>query len=386
MFNNLKRKKSVASKLTKVRCTILLSTLSFFSIDAAGQQAANDGTLFSKKIYTAFPFLLINADARTGGMGDIGVALPDDKNSMANNPAKIVSLEENGGISLSYSPYLKSLASGISLAYLSGHFRVGEKGAIGAGLKYLSFGKVEITNANMQRLGTFNPSEAAFDISYAQSFGEDFSLALTTRYITSASDYNPNSANTGNRVNNGFAADVSAFWKIRSNLFGKEGLISLGLNITNIGPKVSYSEAVKAFLPTNLRLGSSFSIPVEELNRLTISVDLNKLMVPSITEFDAEAPSVPSAIFSSFTDAPGGFSEEISEWSVSTGIEYTFTNVLALRTGYFYESPQKGYRRYLTLGTGLKLKKMDIDLAYIAANPQSNPLANTLRFSLALKI
>jgi len=377
----------------KIKCIVFIAGMLALNYNARCQEPVRGVQPASKKIYTAFPFLLINPDARTGGMGDVGVSLPDDRNSMADNPSKMIFLEERNGFSLSYSPYLKSLANGISLAYLSGYFRLSDNKSLGASLKYLSFGRVEITSAEMQRLGSFNPSEAAFDISYAQSFGENFSMALAMRYVTSGGRYSLASSNTSDRESSGIGADVSAFFKCESNLFGEEGLFSMGLNITNIGPKIRYSEIAKEFLPTNLRLGGTFLIPVQELNRVIFSIEINKLMVPSGSALGTLDPdvrsnteSVPGAILSSFTDAPGGFSEELSELSIASGIEFSFNKVLALRGGYFYESPQKGFRRYFTLGTGLRIKNIDLDLAYIAASPQNNPLANTLRFSLGLKI
>ncbi|RLJ80327.1 type IX secretion system outer membrane channel protein PorV [Pedobacter alluvionis] len=379
--------------MKNIRFTFALLATVFSSVTCFCQQAATSVSIPQKAIHTAFPFLLINSDARTGAMGESGVAFLDDKNSLFSNPSKIAFSEARNVSAVSYSPIMKSLADGISLSSLSTVFRVNAKQSIGGTIRYLSLGTFELVNDDRQSVGAFNPREMAIDLSYAQTFGDQLAIALTGRFINSSlrSSGFLGDTNAGNA--SGFGVDISAIYKNEVTLVDRNLLFSVGMDISNIGPKISYSAQQKEFLPTNLKIGSSLCLPMAGADKFTLSLDLNKLLVPSPNYYGPDQQnrsyldkSVPSAIFSSFSDADGGISEEISEISVATGIEFFFKNKFALRGGYFYESPSKGNRRYLTLGTGIVFSRLALDIGYIAANPDKTPMANALKFTLFLRI
>lgn len=346
----------------------------------------------TNNIVTAVPFLLITPDARTAAMGEAGVAVSGDVNSSSNNSSKLAFLDKPYGFSLSYSPWLKSLVPDINLGYISGFYKLDDQNTIGASLRYFSLGQIQLTDASQQDVGIANPSELAFDVSFARKFGNEFSLGSSLRYIYSNLTSGQVSAGISNSGGHSVAVDISGLYKTETILFGKSALFSAGANISNIGPKLSYSNGQKSyFLPTNFKLGGATTINVDDFNQFTFALDFNKLLVPTQPVYDlnnnivkGKNPdrSVPAGIFGSFTDAPGGFSEEIREVGISTGIEYWYSQQFALRAGYNYQSPLKGDSRYFTLGAGLKYNVFNIDFAYLIANTQTSPLANTLRFSL----
>ncbi len=346
----------------------------------------------TNNVSTAVPFLLITPDARAGSMGEAGVAVQPDVNSMSINPSKLAFLEKSSGFSASYSPWLKSLVPDINLAYISGFYKLDDRNVIGASLRYFSLGQIQLTDANQQDLGVYSPNEFAFDATFARRFGEEFSLGTTARFIYSNLNSGQVSAGQETRAGKAFAVDVSAFYKNPTVLFGKDAIFSIGLNLSNIGTKLGYADGGRDyFLPTNLKLGTASTIIVDDYNQFTFALDFNKLLVPTepirdnagnILSGKDPDRSVLSGMFGSFADAPGGFNEEKNEISIGAGAEYWYNQQFALRAGYFYESPQKGDRRYLTLGAGLKYNVFNIDFAYLVANPQKSPLANTLRFSL----
>lgn len=343
-------------------------------------------------IFTAVPFLLITPDARAGSMGDAGVAMQPDANTMSINPAKLVFLDKPYGIGVSYSPWLKNLVPDINLAYLSGFYSLNDRNTIGASLRYFSLGQIQLTDINQQDLGVYAPNELAFDISFAHKFGDNFSLATSPRFIYSNLTAGQFSAGQQTKAGKAFAVDVSAYFKKPTVLFGKDVILALGAFISNIGTKISYVEgAVPQFLPTNLKLGGASTFMIDDYSQVSFALDFNKLLVPTQPIVDENGViiagknpdrSVPAGIFGSFSDAPGGFSEEMKEVSIAAGAEYIYNQQFALRAGYFYESPQKGNRRYLTVGAGLKYSVFNLDFSYLVANPQKSPLANTLRFSL----
>ncbi len=346
----------------------------------------------ANNISTAVPFLLITPDARSGSMGDAGVAVQPDANSMSINPSKLAFLDKPYGFSASYSPWLKSLVPDINLAYISGFYKLDERSAFGASLRYFSLGEIQLTDASQQDLGIYSPNEFSFDATYAKRFGEEFSLGTTARFIYSNLTSGQFSAGQQTKPGKAFAVDVSAYYKKPTILFGKDAILSAGLNLSNIGPKMGYvSGGNDYFLPTNLKLGGASTIIIDDYNQFTFALDFNKLLVPTepirdnsgkiISGKDTDR-SVLSSMFGSFADAPGGFNEELKEVSIGAGAEYWYNQQFALRAGYFYEAPEKGDRRYLTLGAGLKYNVFNIDFAYLIANPQKSPLANTLRFSL----
>ena len=353
-------------------------------VQTNGSQATN--------VVTAVPFLRIVPDARTGGMGDAGVASLPDVNSMAVNPSKLAFLAPQYGVSGSYSPWLNSLKADINLAYLSGYYRVSDQNTLGASLRYFSIGKVQLFDNNQQDLGFYSPNEFAFDFTFARKFGETFSLGTALRYIRSNLSSGNFSSSQNSKAGNALAVDASAYLRKPTHFFGKDVLLAFGLNISNIGTKISYNDnADKFFLPTNLKLGSASTFFLDDKNEITVALDLNKLLVPTQPIYDSNGKilkgkdpnvSVPAGIFGSFADAPGGMTEELKELSIATGLEYTYNKQLALRCGYFYENPAKGDRRYFTLGAGFTYQSLQIDLAYMIAETKNSPLSNTLRFSL----
>ena len=345
----------------------------------------------SNNIITAVPFLLITPDARAGGMGDAGVAVQPDANTMAINPSKLAFMEKPHGFSVSYSPWLKSLVPDINLAYLSGYYMLDERSMLGSSMRFFSLGEIQYIDANQQDLGVYNPYELAFDVAYARKFGESFSLGTAFRYIYSNLSSGQITGGRQVRPGSAVAVDVSAYFKRPTFLLGSDAIVSGGINISNIGTKMSYSDgATKMFLPANLKVGAASTFLIDDYNQFTFALDLNKLLVPTQPIYEdgkivaGRDPdrSVPSGIFGSFNDAPGGLREELKEINIAAGIEYWYNQQFAFRTGYFFENPQKGNRRYLTLGAGLKYNVFNIDFAYILANVQKSPLANTLRFSL----
>ena len=363
---------------------------------ALAQSTAGTSTSQTNGVYPDVPFLLITPDARAGAMGEAGVAVMPDGNAMSINPAKLAFLERPYGVSLSYSPWLKNLVPDINLAYLSGFYQLDNRTVIGASLRYFSLGDIAYTSEMGITEGTFNPNELAFDATYSRKFGENFSLGTSARFIRS--NLTPG-LGSGSQQKAGIAVavDVSAFFKKPTVLFGKDAILSAGLNLSNIGTKMSYAETQnKRFLPANMKLGGASTFIIDDYNQFTFALDFNKLMVPTdpirdLTTGEIIAGkdpyrSVPSGIIGSFADAPGGFKEELKEIGISTGIEYTYNQQFAVRAGYFYENPQKGDRRYLTVGGGLKYNVFNLDFSYLIANAQNSPLANTLRFTLAWTI
>ncbi|MBE7176825.1 MAG: type IX secretion system outer membrane channel protein PorV [Mucilaginibacter polytrichastri] len=368
------------------------------SIQASAQviQNPDGGTTTSdgrgaNAITTAVPFLLISPDARSGALGEAGVALSTDPNATFWNPSKLAFVEQNDGLSVSYSPWLKNLVSDVNLGYLSYFHRLDERNTLGASVRYFSLGSIELIDASQNVQGQYNPNEFSVDATFARKFGENFSLGTSLRFIHS-NLLNGASSGQQTKAGNAVAADVSMTYKSETQQFGKDALFAFGANISNIGTKISYSDGgPKYFLPTNLKIGAANTWFLDDFNQLTLTLDLNKLLVPTPPIRDTEGNivsgkeddrTVVSGIFGSFSDAPGGFSEELKEINLGGGMEYWYNKTFALRLGYFYENPDKGNRKYLTLGAGFRYKFANIDFAYLVANQQSSPLANTLRFSL----
>ncbi|HEX8377760.1 MAG TPA: type IX secretion system outer membrane channel protein PorV [Pedobacter sp.] len=353
--------------------------------------ATTDGRSGPNLILTGVPFLSISPDARSGAMGEVGAAISPDANSIHWNPAKLAFLENDKGASFSYSPWLQGLVNDISLAYLSGYYRLDDRNTVGGSLRYFSLGTINLTDNEGNDNGSYNPNEFAIDGTFARKFGEDFSLGTAVRFIYSNLLNGQFTLGQQTKPGTALAADVSAFYKRETVLFNSDARFALGLNISNIGTKISYTDnASKIFIPTNLKLGTATTF-LNGPGEFTVALDINKLLVPTPPRIDEKTGeiigkdpdrSVPAGIFGSFSDAPGGFSEELQEINYSLGMEYWYDKQFALRTGFFYESPQKGNRQYLTLGAGLRYNVLNLDFAYLLASQQKSPLANTLRFSL----
>jgi hypothetical protein len=374
------------------KSSYLIAIFLFFGIgNSFAQNTTTDGRQ-GNAITTAVPFLLITPDARSGSMGDVGAAISPDVNSTHWNPAKLAFMKDQYGFGLSYSPWLQKLVPDINLAYINGYYRLDDRNVIGGSLRYFSLGEIQLVDANQTQLGTYSPNELAVDGTFARTFGDNFSLGTALRFIYSNLSSGIVDGGQQTKPGTAVAADVSAYYKDEKQLFNTPATLAFGLDISNIGTKMSYSDGgQKYFLPTNMRLGGASTFHLDGFNDFTFSLDLNKLLVPTPPEYDSSGRilrgkdpnrSVPSGIFGSFADAPGGFSEEFQEISFSTGLEYWYNKQFAIRTGYFYENPNKGNRKYLTLGLGLKYNIVDIDFSYLIANQQVSPLANTLRFSL----
>ncbi|MFD2286305.1 type IX secretion system outer membrane channel protein PorV [Pedobacter petrophilus] len=378
---------------SRIVCIIIACTLFSATADAQnvqpGVKANGSG---NSNIITAVPFLLITPDARAGAMGDAGVAVQPDANAMSINPSKLAFLEPDLGVAVSYSPWLRSLVPNVHLGYISGYYKPNRNSAVGMSLRYLSYGAIEINDVNFQQLGTSNPNEMAVDFTYAKRYGDHFSLGTAVRYIYSNLLSGQFVAGQQTKPGQALAADVSAYYKTPTVLFGRDAIVSGGIDISNIGTKMSYAaESASYFLPANLKIGAAATFLMDDDNQLTFALDINKLLVPTQPVYDrnnviiaGKDPnrSVPASIFSSFNDAPGGASEELKELSYATGIEYAYRRKFALRAGYFYENPEKGNRRYATAGVGLTYESFQLNFAYVIAAVQKNPLANTLRFSL----
>lgn len=371
-----------------------LCLLTFVSV-AGYAQTNTDGSGVGA-IPTAVPFINISPDSRSGAMGDAGVAISPDVNANFWNPSKLAFIESDNSVAISYSPWLRKLVPDVSLSYVSFAHKLDDRNTIGASLRYFNLGTIQLVDNQQLNQGTYRPNEYAMDVSLARKFGDNFSLGLTLRYIHSdlSSASFSTGASQGVKPANAVAADVSMFYRKPMEQFGSDGLFAFGANISNIGSKVNYAQGQPSyFLPTNLRLGVADTWNIDDYNQLTATVDFNKLLVPTPPIRDANGAiisgkennvSVPSGIFGSFSDAPGGFSEELKEVNISSGLEYWYNQQFAIRAGYFYENPAKGGRAYATMGIGLKYDIFKFDFSYLAANQRNSPLSNTLRISLSV--
>jgi hypothetical protein len=355
-------------------------------------------------ITTTVPFLLISTDARSGGMGDAGAALSPDANSTHWNPSKFAFIKDKGGLSTSITPWLRQLVNDVNFAYLSGFGRINNRSTFAASLRYFSLGTINFTDINGNSLGQFNPNEFAVDATYATQLSKYFSMGVTGRFIYS--NLTGGLQQSGATANAGIAgaADISAYYKRSTKIDGKKLDYAFGANISNIGNKITYTiTANRQFLPTNLRIGGYGNYIVDDHNEVGFLLDFTKLMIPSnpVYELDdngqikhgpdgkaiiqrGKDPNVPviQGMLQSFYDAPGGFSEELKEVNISGGVEYWYDKVFAARTGFFYENPTKGNRKYLTFGIGIRYKVFGVDAAYLAPIQQRNPLQNTIRITL----
>jgi hypothetical protein len=345
-------------------------------------------------ITTAVPFLLIAPDARGGGMGDIGVSSTPDAYSIYWNPAKYAFSDKDFGFGIGYVPWLRGLVNDIGLASLTGFKKFGDKQAIAASLRFFSMGEVTFTSDIGQELGKVTPNEWTIDATYARKFSRVVSGAVALRFIYSnlvPVDY------IGNvRPGISVAGDVAVYVHKELEIQGLEAAwFNFGVNISNIGAKMSYSSAsiLRDFIPTNLKFGPSFTMDIDQYNRMSFLIDFNKLLVPTPpiyagtshdTIIGGKNPdvSVPVGMIQSFYDAPWGFKEEIDEVSIAGGVEYWYNNLFAIRGGYFYESKYKGDRQFFTLGAGLRYNVFGLDFSYLIPVKNNNPLQNTMQFTL----
>lgn len=344
----------------------------------------------------AVPFLTIAPDSRAAAMGDAGAATSPDANSQHWNLAKYAFLKKEWGASYSYTPWLRKLVNDINLHYLTGFKRLDKDQVISASLLYFAMGEIVFTDDEGNQTSKHNPNELAIDIGYSRKFADLISGGIAFRYIRSdlTGGYTQQ-AQSQSTAGSAFAADISVYYEQPLKIDNKNAQAALGLAITNIGTKISYTDdAIKDFIPINMRLGGRFSIDYDQYNSFSLVMDANKLLVPTPPIYDEEtndilagkdpSVSVGQGMLQSFNDAPGGAKEELKEISYAIGFEYIYSKQFALRGGYFTEDKTKGNRKYYTLGAGLKYNIFTLDFAYLI--PQAggnNPMANTVRFTLS---
>ncbi len=345
-------------------------------------------------ITTGVPFLMISPDARGGAMGDAGVASKPDGNSMYWNPAKFAFVEKPTGVSIGYSPWLRELVDDIGLYNMTFFNRLDDIQTVSASLRYFSLGNIEFTDNQGVSLGEYQPNEWAFDAAYSRKLSDNLSLAVAGRFVYSNLTLGQDAGTSETRPGTSVAADIGMYYEDEVDVGASDGVFAFGVNISNIGAKISYTTAAQDdFIPTNLRLGPSLRMALDSYNEIEFSLDVNKLLVPTPPVMDPDNPgevlegmdndvSVVTGIFQSFYDAPGGFNEELRELSFAFGTEYWYDETFALRAGYFYEDDTKGGRQYVTMGAGLRYNVFSLDFSYLVPTGVQSPLDNTLRFSL----
>jgi hypothetical protein len=366
-----------------------------------------NGDCVPNVILSAVPFLRIIPDARSGAMGDVGMAISQDPNAMHFNASKLAFVEDNISISATYTPWLRQLGlQDVYLAYLSGYKNIDELQTFGFGLRFFSLGKINYTDFDGNPQGQGSPREMELSAAYSRKLSEKFSAGLTVKYIYSNLAADQQVGGIDITAANAFAADLSFYYTTPIKMSSYNGKFSFGAAITNLGSKISYTKSVnKDFIPTNLGLGAALELEFDQYNTMTFAFDINKLLIPTpvariIIEDGVEVinpdwdedgngiadhreKSMFSGVFGSFGDAQGGFSEEMKELAYSLGIEYWYDKQFAVRAGYYYEHPLKGDRQFLTLGVGLKYNVFGLNVSYLVpTNNRRNPLDNTLRFSL----
>lgn len=387
------------------KSTSILALLLLFGITAAAEDIKSK----FNPVSTAVVSQSIGADARAGGIGDVGTATDPDVNSQAWNAAKYPFCISRAGVALNYTPWLRQLVNDIDLGYLAGYMRLGDYQAVSASLRYFSLGEVYAGSGTDDADGaamTFKPYEFAIDAAYSRMLSEKFSAAVTFRYIYSdlSGNYDDSS-----EPGSAFAVDLGTYYNTYINMGGRECQLALGLNISNLGSKINYGDDYSFFLPTKLSLGLNYMVPINEYNRISFCADINKLLVPTYPTDEQCAKALGystddgedhtaeyqvyredhyynispiSGIFKSFSDAPNGFKEELEEIQWSVGAEYTYNDKFVLRAGYHHESENKGGRKYFTVGAGFRMNVFSLDAGYVIATAASNPLDQTLRVSL----
>lgn len=386
--------------------TTLRNILTFLLLLLALHVSAQDQQNMFNPVQYSVPMLAIAPDARGGGMGDVGVATEADVNSQYWNPAKYPFCVARAGVGLSYTPWLRKIVSDINLANVSGFYRIGDYSAISGSLRYFSLGDVELWDNFSESLSsgatanmTIKPYELAFDAAYSRMLSDYFSMAVGLRFIFSDITFDYTEESSPGKA---FAADIAMYYNNYINIGRRECGLAVGLNISNIGSKINYGGTENPeFIPTNLRLGLNLTIPFDEYNRFSIAAEANKLLVPTYPMQGAEESgeefrtrvqkeyydvSPIAGIFKSFHDAPNGFKEELQEIQWSLGAEYSYNDRFFIRAGYHHEHANKGNRKYITAGAGFKMSIFSIDAAYVFSTAQTNPLDQTMRFTLGFDL
>ncbi len=386
-MNRLNMSTTIPCRLAALCIAMAMLTLGNTTANAQSKQ-----DLFNP-VNTSVTSQSIAPDAKSAGMGDVGAATEPDVNSQYWNPAKYPFAISRAGVAINYTPWLRQLVSDMDLGYLAGYYRIGDYSAVSASLRYFNMGKVYMSLNNEAE--TINPYEMSLDAAYSLMLSEKFSIAAGLRWIYSDLTYN---YSDDTAPGSAFSADLACYYQDYVNIGDRECQLGLGMNISNIGTKISFGgDDNSEFIPTNLRLGASLVIPVDEYNRFTVAADANKLLVPTYpkqnegettedyqqrVQRDYYDISSISGIFKSFSDAPNGFSEELQEIQWSVGAEYCYHDQFSLRAGYHHESENKGNRKYFTVGAGFKMSAFSLDAGYVISTAKSNPLDQTLRFTL----
>ena len=384
---------------------IFILFLIFISFESFSQISMLSGQDTARRpIITAVPFLMISPDSRGSAMGETGVATEADVNSVHWNNAKLAFIEKKYGFGISYVPWLGKIVDDMSISYLTGFYKIDRVQSVGFSMKYFDLGEIQLTDNQGMSLGVENPKELSTALTYSRKLTNNLSLGGTARYIWSnlsgsISNYSDAKAGTS------FSVDLGLYYNKEINIFTRLSELSFGSHISNIGGKITYGSSKNLdFIPSNIRIGTALKTYIDQYNSITLALDFNKLMVPSppVYELDQDGNfimdpitnepkilkgkdpnrSLLSGIFSSFSDAPDGFSEEIKEITLSSGIEYTYRDLFSLRGGYFSENKDKGGRKFLTLGAGLKYNNLGLDFSYLSTIENDHPLAETMRFSI----
>ena len=381
--------RTILKRLLVIGVSVIISTLALVAQNDVQEQRFNAVT-------TSVPSLHISPGARAAGMGDVGVSSTPDVNSQYYNPSKYALLSSKAGVSFTYTPWLAKLVNDIKLMELTGYYKIGSENnqALSASLRFFSLGTIRTFDDLARSLGEAHPNEFALDFGYSLQITSDYSMGVVLRYIRS--DQNTASSTGENRAGNAFAADIAGYLTKYFVAGDSEPLWTFGFNISNIGTKISYGGNQSMFIPTNLRVGTGILYPFDDYNALSLNIEANKLLVPTPPIKDPTKPdeyarkieeyqktSSIAGIFRSFGDAPGGFKEELQEINLGIGAEYSYNNRFFLRAGYQYQHPNKGNLQYFTAGAGFKMSVFSLDASYLISAVPSNPLDQTLRFSLS---
>lgn len=381
--------RTILKRLLVIGVSVIISTLALVAQNDVQEQRFNAVT-------TSVPSLHISPGARAAGMGDVGVSSTPDVNSQYYNPSKYALLSSKAGVSFTYTPWLAKLVNDIKLMELTGYYKIGSENnqALSASLRFFSLGTIRTFDDLARSLGEAHPNEFALDFGYSLQITSDYSMGVVLRHIRS--DQNTASSTGENRAGNAFAADIAGYLTKYFVAGDSEPLWTFGFNISNIGTKISYGGNQSMFIPTNLRVGTGILYPFDDYNALSLNIEANKLLVPTPPIKDPTKPdeyarkieeyqktSSIAGIFKSFGDAPGGFKEELQEINLGIGAEYSYNNRFFLRAGYQYQHPNKGNLQYFTAGAGFKMSVFSLDASYLISAVPSNPLDQTLRFSLS---